>query len=271
MFADHKYEQMSIVRSKLALLVTPIQWVVTVPGQVYNWGATISLSHAEMRDEIATLRARSLVMERKVQQVVSLSAENTRLRELLNASARIQAKVLAAEIIGVDPDPFSHQVIINKGTKDGIYVGQPVLDAHGLMGQVIEANLLYCRVLLVADGNHAIPVQVSRNGVRAIAIGSGNLDKLQLVYVPDTADIQVGDLLESSGLGQRFPTGYPVGVVVSVEHDPGQQFAIVTAKPSAQLDRSRHVLMVFNQPSEEDEPTVDDEASELESSSPEAF
>ena len=263
MFADHRYNaQMSIVRSKLALLVTPIQWVVTVPGQVYHWASSVSLSHAEMREEISTLRARALVMERKVQQVVSLSAENTRLRELLNASARVQAKVLAAEIIGVDPDPFSHQVIINKGTKDGVYVGQPVLDAHGLMGQVIEATLVYCRVLLVADGNHAIPVQVSRNGVRAIAIGSGGLNKLELVYVPDTADIQVGDLLESSGLGQRFPTGYPVGVVVSVEHDPGQQFAIVTAKPSAQLDRSRHVLMVFNQPTREQVTVPEEELSQ---------
>jgi len=135
------------------------------------------------------------------------------------------------------------------GRKDNLYVGQAVLDAEGLMGQVIEVGLATSRVLLISDVSHGIPVHVNRNGVRAIAVGSGSLDQLTLIHVPDTADIMVGDLLVSSGLGGRFPKGYPVGVVSMVKHDPGQPFAIVEARPMANLDRSRYVLLVFSEQS----------------------
>jgi len=145
---------------------------------------------------------------------------------------------------------------VNKGELDGVYKGQPVLDAQGLMGQVIEVLPYTSRVILIADSNHAIPVQVNRNGVRAIAVGSGQLNELVLIYVPDTADIKAGDMLVSSGLGNRFPQGYPVGVIKSVEHDPGEPFAIVSAEPSAYLDRSRHLLLVFSQDSHLPEPNV---------------
>ena len=118
------------------------------------------------------------------------------------------------------------------------------------MGQVIDVLPYTSRVLLVADSNHAIPVQVNRNGVRAIAVGSGKLDELALIYVPDTADIQEGDQLVSSGLGSRYPKGYPLGEITTIEHDPGEPFAFVKAKPAAYLDRSRYVLLVFSKASE---------------------
>ena len=177
--------------------------------------------------------------------MAALTAENNRLRDLLGSAAKLQDNVLVAELIGVDPDPERHEVIIDKGTSSGVFVGQPLLDAQGLMGQVIEISPYTSRVLLVSDQTHSVPVQVNRSNLRLIARGSGVTRQLELLHVQDTADIRVGDLLVSSGLGDRFPVGYPVGLVNKVEHDPGQPFALVTAIPSARLDRSRHVLLVF--------------------------
>jgi rod shape-determining protein MreC len=154
--------------------------------------------------------------------------------------------VLVAELIGVSPNPLSHTVVINRGANEGVFEGQPLLDAFGLMGQVIEVSEHSSRVLLISDATHALPVQVNRNGVRAIAEGTGDLNRLRLRHVSNTTDIREGDLLVSSGLGKRFPVGYPVAEVESVVRDPGQAFATVIARPMARLDRSRHVLLVFD-------------------------
>ena len=169
-----------------------------------------------------------------------------RLRELLNSSALVNEKVEVAELIGVDPNPFTHRILINKGERDGVFLGQPVLDARGLMGQVVELMPYTSRVLLLTDTTHSIPVQVNRNGLRAIASGTGNPERLELRHVADTADIKEGDLLVSSGMGQRFPAGYPVATVNEVIHDSGQPFAIVRAIPTAALNRSRYMLLVFS-------------------------
>ncbi|MNH15206.1 Cell shape-determining protein MreC [compost metagenome] len=169
-----------------------------------------------------------------------------RLRELLNSSALVNEKVEVAELIGVDPNPFTHRILINKGERDGVVLGQPVLDARGLMGQVVELMPYTARVLLLTDTTHSIPVQVNRNGLRAIASGTGNPERLELRHVADTADIKEGDLLVSSGMGQRFPAGYPVATVNEVIHDSGQPFAIVRAIPTAALNRSRYMLLVFS-------------------------
>jgi len=259
MSADKYLEPVHHVRSVLGYLITPVQWVSGIPGQLGVWAEKSAVSRASLQEENDRLRNESLVLKQKVQQMVSLRAENNRLRELLNASELLDDKVQVAELIGVDPDPYTHHIIINKGEKDGVFVGQPILDAQGLMGQVIEVLPFTSRVLLLADSNHAIPVLVNRNGIRAIAVGSGRLDELALIYVPDTADIKEGDLLVSSGLGSRYPRGYPVGTITKVEHDPGEPFAIVSAKPSAQLDRSRYVLLVFSKGSELPEPVMKSE------------
>lgn len=165
---------------------------------------------------------------------------------MLNSSALVNEKVEVAELIGMDPNPFTHRIIINKGERDGVILGQPVLDARGLMGQVVELMPYTSRVLLLTDTTHSIPVQVNRNGLRAIASGTGNPERLELRHVADTADIKEGDLLVSSGLGQRFPAGYPVATVKEVIHDSGQPFAIVRAVPTAALNRSRYLLLVFS-------------------------
>jgi len=165
---------------------------------------------------------------------------------LLNSPALVNEKVEVADFIGMDPNPFTHRIIINKGERDGVVLGQPVLDARGLMGQVVELMPYTSRVLLLTDSTHSIPVQVNRNGLRAIASGTGNPERLELRHVADTADIKEGDLLVSSGLGQRFPAGYPVATVKEVIHDSGQPFAIVRAVPTAALNRSRYLLLVFS-------------------------
>jgi len=158
----------------------------------------------------------------------------------------LEDRILIAELIGISPDPKVHKVIINKGSSDNIYVGQPVLDAFGLMGQVVAVTSAASEVLFITDDSHAIPVQISRNGVRTVIEGIGDLYRLRLRYVPSTMDIVEGDILISSGLGGRFPSGYPVAQVERINYDPGKSFATVYAKPAAQLNRSRHVLLVFS-------------------------
>jgi rod shape-determining protein MreC len=184
------------------------------------------------------------VLRASTQRLAALAAENVRLRELLNSTALLDERVLVAEIIGVSPDMSSQTVVIDKGTAHGLAQGQAVIDAYGLFGQIIEVSRFSSRVLLVTDSMHALPAQVVRNGVRVMVEGEGRIDVLDVNHVASTMDVRPGDLLVSSGLGQRFPGGYPVGVVESVTNDPGKPFAVVVARPSAQLDRSRHVLVV---------------------------
>jgi len=245
-FVDHRTELLKPVRYSLSVLMTPIQYISNTPIRIAEWAADGVKSKGQLQRENLALANQVRLLERRVQKLASTVAENKRLKELMNSSEIVDDRVIVAEIIGVDPDPYRHEVIINKGRNDGLYEGQAVLDAEGLMGQVIEVGPMTSRALLTSDSTHGLPVHANRNGVRAIAVGSGVLDKLRLIHVPDTADLEVGDLLVSSGLGGRFPKGYPVGVVSKVSHDPGQPFAIVEARPTAHLDRSRYVLLVFS-------------------------
>ncbi|RDH42863.1 rod shape-determining protein MreC [Zooshikella ganghwensis] len=245
MIVDHKYNYLDTVRAWLTVIVTPIQWVADIPARMWGMADNALQTRAELLEENARLEAKNLILERKLQKLAALTAQNIRLRELLNSSRSIDEKVLIAELMGIDPNPYTHQIIVNKGSLDGVYVGQPLLDAKGLMGQVITVSPFSSRIMLITDTHHSIPVQVNRNGVRAIAVGTGKLDELELRHVPDTTDIRQGDILVSSGLGQKFPVGYPVGEVTSVVHDPGKPFAVIKVRPAAKLDRSRHVLLVF--------------------------
>jgi rod shape-determining protein MreC len=251
-FAGQRYQWLDTLDAKLSVIAAPFYWVADAPSRILNWGDKITDSRKTLATENERLRAESLLLKAKVQKLASLEAENVRLRELLNSSTLVEDSVLVAEMIGLSPDPLHHQIIINKGTRDGLYVGQPVIDALGLMGQIIEVGPIHSRALLITDATHALPVQINRNGVRSIAEGVGLYHELVLRHVAATTDIKVGDLLVSSGLGQRFPSGYPVALVSEVTVDPGQPFVTVKAKPSAALNRSRHVLLVFTQPQVED-------------------
>jgi rod shape-determining protein MreC len=251
--ADLRLNEMAATRATLSNLALPFYWLVDIPSRTLDWGRENLLTRATLLQENARLRSESLLLQGQVQQMAAQRAENIRLRALLNSTALLQDDVLVAELIGIAPDPTRHLVLLNKGSRDGVYVGQPLLDAAGLMGQVVEAGAHVSRVVLITDATHAIPVQVNRNGVRAIAEGIGRLDSLELRHVATTTDIRVGDLLVTSGLGRRFPAGYPVAVVAEVTRDPGQAFALVKATPSAALNRSRHVLLVYTKTLEQAE------------------
>lgn len=252
LFSSERYQWVEPVKSHLSVIASPFYWVADIPARLSNWGDEKLVTRETLREENARLKAESLLLKGKVQKLASLEAENVRLRELLNSSALLDDTVLVAELIGLAPDPLRHEIIINKGIEDKVYVGQPVIDAQGLMGQIVEVSLNHSRVLLITDATHAVPVQVNRNGVRSIVEGTGLYQELALSNVAATTDIKVGDLLVSSGLGQRFPVGYPVATVTEITIDPGQPFATVKATPSAQLIRSRHVLLVFTSQLEED-------------------
>lgn len=257
MVVDARFETLKPFRSSLGLVLTPFYWMADMPQRVWiDMTQTIS-NRSELLAENEKLKAEALLLQRRLQKLATLTEQNVRLRELLNSAELLDETVLVAELIGVDPNPFTHRILIDKGENEGVFVGQPVLDARGLIGQVVETMPYTARVLLLTDSTHSIPVQVNRNGLRAIASGVGNPESLDLRHVADTADIKVGDLLVSSGLGQRFPAGYPVAVVTEVTHDSGQPFAIVRAKPTANLNRSRYVLLVFSDSRTPEQRTID--------------
>ncbi|MFW1677979.1 rod shape-determining protein MreC [Pontibacter sp. JAM-7] len=231
-------------RAFISLLLTPLQWFVDVPSRVAGEVSDLVVDRRLLIKENAMLKTENLQLAHQVQQIDSLTEENSQLRRLLEGRKRVRHEVELVELIGVNPDPFQHQVIINRGTENKVFIGQPVLDAGGVMGQVTEMSHYTSRVLLITDARHALPVEVNRNGFRSIALGKGQVDELELEHVPDTADIRVGDLIVTSGLAGRFPRGYPVARVSDVVRDPGQPFARVRIKPTALLDKSRHLLLV---------------------------
>lgn len=243
--ADLHYNKLQAGRAALNTLAVPIYWVADLPTRFTEWTETHIKARTQLLEDNERLRRENLILQGRSQQMASLQAENVRLRALLNSSALLRDDVLVAELLGVSPDPERHQLILNKGARDGVFVGQPLIDAEGLMGQIVEVSSGTSTALLITDVTHSVPVQVNRNGVRAIAEGTGALGSMEVRHVSPTADIQAGDLLVTSGLGGRFPEGYPVAVVKEVERNTGEPFARVVAVPTAALDRTRHVLLVF--------------------------
>ncbi len=248
MFVDYRYDFFTNVKTKISVLTTPFYWLADIPTELAGWARESFVSRDKLQKENARLRSEALVLQSKVQKLAAVNAEVSRLRQLLNTADRnLNESVLVADLVNVSSDPARHEVVVNKGLGDGVYVGQPVLDSEGLMGQVVEVGQFNSRVLLITDVRHSVPIQVLHNGVRSVAEGSGSIDVLNLRHVAATMDIKVGDRLVSSGLGQRFPVGYPVGDVVSVTRDPGKPFADVVVRPLAKLNQSRHVLLVFTE------------------------
>jgi rod shape-determining protein MreC len=244
-FADLHYNKLQTGRAFLDGLATPVYWVASLPTRFTEWTDTNIQSRSQLLEDNERLQRENLILQGRSLQMASLQGENVRLRKLLNSTALLRDDVLVAELVGVSPDPERLQLILNKGQSDGVFVGQPLIDADGLMGQVVAVSGTSSRALLVTDITHSVPVRVNRNGVRAIAEGTGALGSLEIRHVATSTDIREGDLLVTSGLGGRFPEGYPVGVVTEVERDTGEAFAHVVAVPSAALDRTRHVLLVF--------------------------
>ena len=248
MVIDHREGHLENVRTVLSTLVYPVQYVVNMPLQAGHWISESVVTRKDLLEENARLREDMLLTNARLQKYDVLLEENNRLRELLESSVKLGErveKVLIAELIAVEMESFRRQVIINKGQRDDVYDGQPVVDANGIMGQVIHVNPFSSTVLLITDPSHSIPVQINRNGLRAIAVGTGQDGLLLLENLPNNADIRVGDLVISSGLGHRFPRGYPVGTISGIDLEPGEAFAQVQVAPSARPGQSREILLVW--------------------------
>ena len=244
------------VRSVLGTAVVPVQYLAESPGSLAEFLVEFFSVRSRLMRENDELRREVLRLEAEATRNAPILAENDRLRELHNSRARLPDDVLIAELIEVLPDPSRQAIIIDKGSTDGVAIDQAVIDSAGVFGQVVETTAITSRVLLITDPAHSVPVVVERSDVRAIASGGGKGSHL-VQYVPSIADIVEGDRLLSSGLGRRFPYGYPVGVVNWVVKDPTQQYAQVSWTPSAALDRSRHVLVVLGKRERAERPASD--------------
>jgi len=235
----------SSTRSVLSTIVYPIQVIASFPSDASEWMNEFFQNRDELKEKNTALEATNLLNNVRLQKLQNLERENTRLRELLGSSFRLTERVLVAELLSIDLDPFSQQVLLNKGLNDGVFSGQPVLDAHGVMGQITEVTRFSSRAMLLTDPSHGLPVQINRNGLRAVAIGRGMAEPLQLEHLAHNADVRVGDVLVTSGLGGRFPVGYPVGTIIAINFPQGKAFADIAVKPAAELDTSREVLLVL--------------------------
>ncbi len=244
MVVDHRQNYFEAFRSQLSLALSPLRYLVSLPGLTGNWVSDWYISHTDLLIENATLQAEGRILNARLQKMQVLQAENTRLRKLLGASRNLADEVIVAELLSVDQNPYRQLIEINKGSNDGVQIGFAVIDDFGVMGQVIYVNQQSSTTILISDPEHATPVQFVRSGTRSVAFGNGSTDQLELRFLPATADIMVGDELVTSGLGGRFPANYPVATVTEIRQDLTYGFVSITAKPRARLDSSREVLII---------------------------
>lgn len=237
------------LRAGLYAGVEPIYMAIAWPGTAFDDLADSIRFGSALKQENAHLRQTNLVLAARVQKLSYLTSDNARLRGLTAAAESMSGRVMVTEVIGVDPDTTHHVLIVNRGARSGLYKGQPMLDARGVVGRVQSLGQITARIMLISDRQHSVPVRINRNGIRAILSGTGDPAELSLQFVPETADIKAGDLLVTSGLGRDFPAGYPVGRVTRIRKIPGEQFLDISAQAVASLDRSRYLLALFEQPS----------------------
>lgn len=244
MVLDHRYQKLDPVRDFLSSAVYPLQWVVNAPVRLTFQCHGYFVSRHHLLKETETLQQTLFSQNAQLLKLKALEAENQRLHALLSASPRVGETLRVAEIIQVDADPFSQNILINKGRRDNVVIGQPIIDDQGVMGEIVEIHANTSRAILLTDPSHAIPVENVRNGVRGIIVGTGVVDGLELQYVPTTADIKEGDVLVTSGLGGRYPPGYPVGMVSQINQDKRESFASIRVQPAARLGQGRQLLLV---------------------------
>ena len=253
MVIDQRDNHLDTARKAIGAAVYPLRVIVDAPVSAWIWANETTASRNTLQLENSRLRTERLLTQARLQRYSALEAENARLREMLEARAVVREQVRVAEILSVSSDPFRHVLVIDKGTNDNVYDGQAVIDADGIIGQIIQAGVLSSQAMLISDPGHDLPVEVNRNGLRTIARGTGEYNRLDLPFLPNNADIEPGDLLVTSGRGSAFPAGYPVAVVESVIRIPQEPFAAVSAMPSAALNQVREVMLIWSTPEEESE------------------
>lgn len=245
MFFDQRSAYFQDWHAKLSVVAVPVQVIVDAPTRIVHSVLTTLKFQKQLLEDNARLRAQQLLMESKLQKLLSLERENAQLRQLLQSTPQATGKVIVAQLLAVALNPATQQVVIDRGAADHLYLGQPVLDAYGVLGQVVSIGPLTSRVLLVTDVRSLVPVQNYRTGARAIAIGGGSSGQLRLINVPDNSDIQEGDLYVASGMGLRFPVGYPVGVIAKSTLEAGERFATIALIPAAHIEKSGQVLLAW--------------------------
>jgi rod shape-determining protein MreC len=245
MIADYHYQSAGYVRRGFSVLVSPLQFAIDYPVRVMGWLSSIMSTKKSLIDENMQLRYQQTVLEAQLQKLMLLRNENSQLKALLAASSSANMHAMAAQILAVETTRTRQIYVLDKGSRDGVLVGQPVLDAKGVMGQIIDVGLMTSTVLLISDSKCAVPVRIERTGERAILVGTNNISRLSLINLPRTSSILKGDLLVTSGLGRRYPEGYPVGRVEDVVNVPGDDFIKISVRPIADLNRNRLVLLVW--------------------------
>ena len=246
MVLDHRQNHLGAVRKAASVAIYPIQLVVDAPFRLWDWIREGTKTRNQLQLELGHLQAERLITKAQLQQLSALKAENARLRDLLEARSRVRDEIRVAGIMAVDANPYRHNIVIDIGEREGAYDGQAIIDAVGVIGQVIDTGLTTSQAMLISDPSHSLPVEVNRNGLRTIANGTGEMDRLDLPFITNNADIQPGDLLVTSGLGGAFPAGYPVAIVETVNRIPQEPFADVTAAPTASLDQVREVMLIWS-------------------------
>lgn len=242
---DHRFEPFNKIRTYLDTAVSPFYFLANGPRQFLDNISESFISREQLQFENRALRQELLLKKADNLLLEQLKQENARLRELLGSPLRQDEHMMVTQVISGANTPYRDQVVIDKGSNEGVYEGQPVISDKGVVGQVVGVSNFNSRVLLICDTTHALPVQVLRNDVRVIAAGSGCTDDIQLEPLPENTDIRIGDVLVTSGLGGRFPEGYPVAVVSAVKHDTQRAYTIISAKPSAELQRLRYLLLLW--------------------------
>ncbi|MEE7596627.1 rod shape-determining protein MreC [Acinetobacter baumannii] len=244
-------------RDVLYAAYNPIYALASYPVLSREWLSQQTKSETQLRRENTAMQAELLQAQVRLQKLSELSAENTRLRGLLDTPLIIDGRMEIAEVIGTDADPLRHIIIINRGAMDHLKVGQTVLDDKGIMGQIINVYPHSSRVMLLSDKEHSLSVRLERTGMRAIVSGTGDLGRLKMEYVPTSANIQVGDKVLSSGLGEHFPAGYAVGTVAKIRRHNSGEFAEIDVTPAAQLATGHHVVVLFSDSLAKEQPYAD--------------
>ncbi len=241
---DHSNDHLSAIRTALSVVVYPLQAVVNAPVQAAASIARNVSSRTSLVSENERLKAENMMLSTRAQRYFALERENERLRGLLDSSVIFDQQVLVADVLAIETSPSARQIVVDKGTNQGVFVGQPMLDAQGVIGQISQVGPFSATGLLITDPRHALPVLINRNGLRAIAIGGDQPSELNLSFVSTNADVKIGDLVVTSGLGQRFPPGYPVGRIKDISIEAGASFTTVVVEPTSKVGHSREVLLI---------------------------
>ncbi len=247
MVADHRGQFLDAIRRQAATLAAPVYWLAAAPARGVRAVHDIVVDRDVLAGENARLNEQLLLAQARLARLAAVADQNERLRDLLDARTRLGLKAQLGELIDVDLEPFRHRILLDLGAGEGIAEGQAVMDARGVLGQVVEVLRDRSLVILITDPGHAIPVRVARTGLNAIAYGSGDLESLSLPHIPFSAGVRAGDELVSSGIGGRFPAGLPVGTIRQVEPDDSATFVRAIATPAAAMARSGEVLVLHDE------------------------